>query len=130
MIDVILGVLEWAVEALGEVAGEVAVGAAAGAAVVGVAMLVGAYWDRIRETVAAWLREHGLARSHLMKAWVELDRLVSKVRSRLYVQTHEAPAAVLVTETLLTPEELSSLPEQDVPRGETVRRDILELIQS
>lgn len=41
----------------------------------------------LRQSVAAWLRAHGLARSALMDAWVVLDRTAAGIRAVLRLTT-------------------------------------------
>ncbi|NMF66131.1 hypothetical protein DP113_05630 [Brasilonema octagenarum UFV-E1] len=59
------------------------------AIVVTVGYLAWNHQDQIRESVAAWLRKQGLQDSALMKAWIVFDRLISRVRRSLMVETRQ-----------------------------------------
>lgn len=59
------------------------------AIVVTVGYLAWNHQHQIRESVATWLRQHGLQDSALMKAWIVFDRLISRVRRYLMVETRQ-----------------------------------------
>jgi hypothetical protein len=69
------------------------------------AAVAGAFWPKIRESVAAWLRNNGLSESALMDAWLALDRIASSVRSRILVKTAQR-GEVVIEERYLTQEEI------------------------
>lgn len=99
------------------------------AASVAAALLAGAFWDDIREGVAAGLRDFGLNRSVLMDAWIQLDRLVGHVRSRVFVKTKKGKVIEISERTF-------SLDEIDDPEIRRVlrnsrhyKKNVLELIE-
>lgn len=47
------------------------------------------YRNQIRESVAAWLCQHGLQDSALMKAWIVFNQLISGVYRYLMVETKQ-----------------------------------------
>lgn len=59
------------------------------AIVVTVGYLAWNHQHQIRESVAAWLRKQGLQDSALMKAWIVFDKLISRVRCYLMVETRQ-----------------------------------------
>ena len=79
------------------------------AAAVGTLIVV-KLWDNIRETVAKWLRQQGLAKSDLMDAWVKLDSMVGTVRSRIFVKT-EKTGKIIISETEYN---MSEIDDEDV----------------
>ncbi|MCL2929962.1 MAG: hypothetical protein MGG37_18910 [Trichodesmium sp. MAG_R01] len=79
------------------------------AAAVGTLIVV-KLWDNIRETVAKWLRQQGLAKSDLMDAWVKLDSMVGTVRSRIFVKT-EKTGKTIISETEYN---MSEIDDEDV----------------
>lgn len=96
-------------------------------AVVG-AFLAVKFWDTIRETVAKWLRVCGWEKSVLMDAWIQLDRLISGVRCKIFFKKR--------TQELKVFEETYTIDEIDDPdvlaelekRG-FVERNVMTYIQ-
>lgn len=60
-----------------------------GAAVVAAVVAVIYNWDDIRDSVANWLRRNNLSKSALMDAWIRFDKVVSKVRVRIFGKTRQ-----------------------------------------
>ncbi|ATB32110.1 hypothetical protein [Melittangium boletus] len=95
-------------------------------AVVGVGLVVH-FWDKIRDTVASWLRQLGLDQSRLMDAWILLDRVVSGVRCRIYAKTTQGQ--INVKETSLSMDEIDDQEVLDqLKRRATVKRDVMEYV--
>jgi hypothetical protein len=59
-----------------------------------------AYWDNVREAVATWLRNKGLQKTALMDAWITLDLVVGRVRSRVFTKTRQHDTAQISEETV------------------------------
>lgn len=51
--------------------------------------VVAVIFNWIRESVAQWLRINDLQESALMDAWIKLDKVVGKVRTKLFVKTYQ-----------------------------------------
>lgn len=92
-----------------------------GAAAVGVCV----YWTGIRERVADWLHRRGLEKSALMEAWVEADRLVSRIRTKILVRTWDSQVHVVATETYSIEEVDDPDVLRQINRDGTVRTSIL-----
>jgi hypothetical protein len=86
---------------------------------------------QIRESVAAWLREQGLQDSALMKAWIVFDRLISRVRRSLIVETRQTDTQK-ISETTHSLEEIRKT-DPDVydqlQRLGYAKKDIMPLLQ-
>ncbi len=85
------------------------------------AAVVVTFWTEIRESVAAWLRRMGLGRHSLMRAWINVTRVVQGVRRFLrrtvFVQTRPGYVAQV------SEREFNSISEIDDPEvREAVRR--------
>lgn len=66
---------------------------------------------RIREKVAAWLRDHELEKSSLMNVWIECDKVgvaAKKIACKIFVVT-EKTGEQQISEDILTPEALEKL---------------------
>lgn len=48
-----------------------------------------AFWDDIRDKVAAWLRQKDLSNSALMDAWVKLDLIAGQIRCQIFGKTKQ-----------------------------------------
>jgi len=98
-----------------------------GGAIVGL-FLTAVFWDDIVEKVAAWLREHNLEKSHLMRAWVRLDNFVSSVRRKIFVKKRYG-GTVTVSEEVVDKDEVDDpdVLEELRKRGH-YEQDILDMI--
>jgi hypothetical protein len=86
-----------------------------------------AYWDDIRETVAAWLRSKGLQQSALMSAWIKLDVAVGGIRSRLFTKTRQH-GATQVSETIVSPDQLDDEMRAQLQRLGYAEKNIMSLL--
>jgi phosphoribosyl-dephospho-CoA transferase len=62
------------------------------------ALLGASLMKDVHRRVAAWLRQHGLAESHLMHAVVLLDRAGTALRASVKVSARSVPAQTLALE--------------------------------
>ncbi len=89
------------------------------------------YRNQIRESVAAWLREHGLQDSALMKAWIVFDRLTSRVRRSLMVETKQTGTQQISQTTHSLEEIRKTDPDvyDQLQRLGYAKKDIMPLLQ-
>jgi hypothetical protein len=90
---------------------------------------VGVYWQQVANEIASWLRSRGLEKNSLMDAWVQLDRQMTKIRSRVFVKNRRGEVIQVSVKTL-------SLEQVDDPevrallaRQSTVHRNVMPLVQ-
>ena len=96
-------------------------------ALMGTFIVAAVFWDDIKETVASWLRRHGLSNSYFMDVWIQLDRVMGYVRGRIYGRSWEGN--VQISEEIYEEDQID---DQDVldelrRRGQSIR-NINELV--
>ncbi len=93
--------------------------------------LLSQFWNEIRDTVAAWLRDQGLQNSALMDAWIVIDGLVTSVRRRIFVKTRQT-GEQKISETTHTLDEIrESYPDvyAELEKRGYVKKNIMYLFQ-
>jgi len=92
--------------------------------------LIARFWRDIRDQVAAWLREQGWENSMLMDAWIQLDKLIGAVRSRIFVKVKPLGETKMISETTYN---LDEIDDPDVIAELEVRghltQDIMEYLE-
>ena len=71
-----------------------------------------AFWNKIREEVATWLRNNGLSHSALMDAWIKLDLIAGRVRCRIFGKTQKYGTQEISETTY----DLNEIDDEDVQR--------------
>jgi hypothetical protein len=97
---------------------------AALAALFGAAAAVG-YWNGVREAITAWLHRHGLAKTALTKALIELDKVAVGIRRTIKVATAHRPVETVTVEELALDQITDPELLRQLEAGKTVRIDIL-----
>jgi hypothetical protein len=87
-------------------------------------------WQETREAIASWLRDHGLAQSALMDAFVMLERAVTDhVIARVTVRTRQYGQQQIRTRQYRL-DELDKDMRELVRKHNVVRLPALQLLQS
>ncbi|ETW94546.1 MAG: hypothetical protein ETSY1_34410 [Candidatus Entotheonella factor] len=91
-------------------------------------LLVGVFWDDIRDQVASWLRHQGLAHSDLMNAWIRLDDIVGSIRCKIFVKTRQRGQEVISEKTYTMDEITDADVRAELERRGYSERNILDQI--
>lgn len=96
-----------------------------GALVAGTAI---ALWDDIRDKVTIWLHNRGLQKTVLMDAWVVFDKVMGRVRRRIFGKLRQQGTATISEDTL----DLSQIDDEEVRRklvsNGSVQRNVMSYI--
>jgi hypothetical protein len=65
-------------------------------------------WDQYKDKIASWLRQNGLERSALMSAFLQFDKIASRIRQKLVVSA-SSTGAQIIEEKELSAEEIAEL---------------------
>ena len=106
-----------------------AIGALVG---IGLAALCFSLWDWARDSVAAWLREHGHADSWVMSVVIRVDQVVSKARRkvRIFVKGRTDKRVRKVTETEVDVDDLPDDVRKQIARNGKYKGDVTTMVMA
>lgn len=101
------------------------------AGLLGVATVVAiiTFWDKVRDTVANWLRQKGLENNIFMDAWIKLDSIISGVKGKIFVKTQRIGQVKISEETYALDEIDDPEVHAELEKKGYVNRNIMNYLQ-
>lgn len=100
-------------------------------AAIGAAIAV-SLWNEVRDAIARWLRDHGLAESALMGGFIRFEKVMNQaVRMSATIRTRQYGQTMVITDRQVSPSEINdSEIRASLERNGHATVDLLTVLQS
>lgn len=96
----------------------------------GAVVLALVFWEWVVEAITDWLHDHDLQKSALMDAWIHLERVGTRVRTRIFTKKKHSARAVRIEERTVSMDEIDDEDvRRELERRRQCKRHVMHLLE-